>query len=117
MEIIFEKSNGISICKVSGEIDLYNASELKEAISENVDNDNGNNIIIDFTEILYIDSSGIGALIALMSKLDQAQGKLVLANVNNSIQEVFELTKLTSFFIIKTNMEEAFAFFSNEMDN
>jgi len=110
MEINLREKENILLMDVNGEVDLYNAPEIKEVIKEQIDN-NKRQIIINLDEVSYIDSSGIGALISSLSNLKKIGGGLKIINVHDSVKKVFELTKLTSFFEIYDNEDEAVADF------
>ena len=95
-----------SVIDIEGEIDLYNAPELKETIKKLID-EKKLKIIINLGKVTYIDSSGIGALISGVSAIKKENGNMKLINVYASVKKVFELTKLTSFFDIYDSEEEA----------
>ena len=101
-----EKDNSIVILDVNGEIDLYNAPEIKKSIKEYMDQGK-NKIIVNLEKVSYIDSSGIGVLISSLSQLKKVGGGLKIINVFDSVKKVFELTKLTSFFDIHPNEDDA----------
>jgi anti-sigma B factor antagonist len=63
--------------------------------------------IINMEEVEYIDSSGIGALIYITSTVKKMNLNLAIVNVQGSVKKVIELTKLTNFFPIFPNLEEA----------
>lgn len=106
MEIKVRDSDGVVILDIQGEIDLYNAPEIKKSIKDQTDA-NKKNIIINLEKVSYIDSSGIGVLISSLSQLRKIGGGLKITNVFASVKKVFELTKLTSFFDIYENEEAA----------
>jgi len=106
MEIRDREENGFVVLDISGEIDLYNAPEIKEFINKKIE-EQKYNVVINFQEISYIDSSGIGALISTLSNLKKYQGTLKITNIHDSVKKVFELTKLTSFFEIYDSVETA----------
>lgn len=110
MEINRRESGEIIIFDINGEIDLYNAPEIKDKIKEEM-NKNKVNIIINLDKVSYIDSSGIGVLISSLSNLKKVGGALKLINVYASVRKVFELTKLTSFFDIYDSETDALAAF------
>lgn len=99
MEISQREKDGITILDIQGEIDLYNAPEIKDIIQKLIEAQKYN-VIINLEKVSYIDSSGIGALISSLSNLKKYQGGLKICNVSGSVRKVFELTKLTSFFEI-----------------
>ena len=99
MEINRRENNNIILLDINGEIDLYNAPEIKDVIAKLID-EKRYQIVINLEKVSYIDSSGIGALISSLSNLKKYQGGLKIINVAGSVRKVFELTKLTSFFEI-----------------
>lgn len=108
MEIITREveSVGVVILDIKGEIDLYNAPEIKDTIKNQIDSGK-KKIIINLKEVSYIDSSGIGALISSLSNLKKVGGGLKILHVYDSVKKVFELTKLTSFFEIFDSEDDA----------
>ena len=110
MEISQREKDGITILDIQGEIDLYNAPEIKDIIQKLIEAQKYN-VIINLEKVSYIDSSGIGALISSLSNLKKYQGGLKIINVYASVKKVFELTKLTSFFDIYESEGEALAKF------
>jgi len=111
MEITQKRKGDIVVLVIVGEIDLYNAPEIKDIIHKLIEERNYN-VIIDLEKVSYIDSSGIGALISSLSNLKKYQGGLKIINVYASVKKVFELTKLTSFFEIFDSENEAVASFN-----
>jgi anti-sigma B factor antagonist len=106
MEINIRELDKIVVLDINGEIDLYNAPEIKSKISDLMESAK-NDIIINLEKVSYIDSSGIGVLISSLSNLKKTGGSLKIINVFASVRKVFELTKLTSFFDIYDSEEEA----------
>lgn len=106
MEIAERKSGDIVIIDISGEIDLYNAPDLKDLIKNHIENQEYN-ILVNLEKVGYIDSSGIGALISSLSNLKKYQGTLKVLKVFGAVRKVFELTKLTNFFEIFDDEEKA----------
>jgi anti-sigma B factor antagonist len=106
MDINTRNKGDIVILDIAGEIDLYNAPEIKDIINKLIE-EKKFNVIINLEQVSYIDSSGIGALISSLSNLKKYQGGLKIINVFASVRKVFELTKLTSFFEIYALEEEA----------
>ena len=110
MKIDQRESGSVSILDIEGEIDLYNAPEIKNIIQSLIDQKKYN-VIINLGKVSYIDSSGIGALISSLSNLKKYQGGMKIVNVLASVKKVFELTKLISFFEIYDSEDEAIASF------
>ena len=108
MEIKNRTVDGIAVLDINGEIDLYNAPEIKETIKKQMDG-GLKKVIINLDNVSYIDSSGIGALISSLSNLKKVGGGLKIIKINDTVRKVFELTKLTSFFEIYDSEDEALA--------
>lgn len=106
MDINKRENADVIILDIAGEIDLYNAPEIKDIINKLIE-EQKYNVIINLEKVSYIDSSGIGALISSLSNLKKYQGGLKIINVFASVRKVFELTKLTSFFEIYDSEAEA----------
>ena len=115
MDITKRTSGNVVILSIMGEIDLYNAPEIKDIINKLIEEQNYH-VIIDLAKVSYIDSSGIGALISSLSNLKKYQGGLKIINVYASVKKVFELTKLTSFFDIFDSEVEAIEAFDKGLD-
>lgn len=111
MDIQIREKSDVIILDVNGEIDLYNAPEIKESISKLIERQKFN-IVVNLANVSYIDSSGIGALISSLSNLKKFNGTMKIINLSGSVRKVFELTKLTSFFEIYDSEAEAGEAFS-----
>jgi anti-sigma B factor antagonist len=106
MELKIRRSEKIYIIDILGEMDLYNSYKLKELLMKMIEK-KIENFIINMADVEYMDSSGIGALIYITSTIKKMNLNLAIANVHGSVKKVIELTKLTSFFPITANLEEA----------
>ena len=111
MDITKRTRGDVVVLDISGEIDLYNAPEIKDIINKLIE-EKRYNVIINLEKVSYIDSSGSGALISSLSNLKKYQGGLKIINVYASVRKVFELTKLTSFFEIYDSEEDALETFA-----
>lgn len=106
MEIRVRTNSSIYIIDINGEIDLYNCQKLKDLIM-NMMAKNIKNYIINLDKVVYIDSSGIGALISTFTKLKRENKNLRITNLHGSVKKVIELTKLIGFLPITETLEEA----------
>ena len=106
MELKIRKNESIYIIDVLGEMDLYNSYKLKELLMKMIEK-KIEKYIINMDAVEYIDSSGIGALIYITSTIKKMNLFLSITNVHGSVKKVIELTKLSSFFPILPNLEEA----------
>ena len=105
--MIVEKKHleNFTILYVEGLIKLGESAEFFSSVLKN---DNGN-VIIDFTKIDYIDSTGIGELVGYLGKFSTQNRKLILVNPSERIQKLLKLAKLDAVFKIYNTEEEAVA--------
>lgn len=107
MNYTHEIINGVLILKLSG--DLIGENHGPELIS--IVNDSINEDIIfcaiDIHEVRYINSSGIGVLITILTKFRNKGGEVVLIRPSESVEKLLIITKLNSIFTITTDMDRA----------
>ena len=58
-------------------------------------------IFFDLGNIVYLSSAGLDTFIMLYKKINDSGGEMILCNVNPTLMEVFEVTKLTKVFTIQ----------------
>ncbi len=71
-------------------------------------------VVIDLKNVKWMNSSGLGILMACMSSLQNANGKLKLASVTEKVRSVLMITKLIQIFETFENAERAVASFYEE---
>ncbi len=98
--------DGVAVIEVAGELDLYTAPRLKEALLSAMD-EGVLNIIVDMSGVHFIDSSALGVLIGGVKRLKPKEGKLVLVSVDENVNWIFQITGLNSVFDIFQTREEA----------
>jgi anti-sigma B factor antagonist len=96
----------VCIVEVEGQLIVGNRQELKKRILDELDKGT-RKVLIDFDRTGYIDSSGLGVLVSLAKKIRDMGGELRLANLNDDLQTLFELTKLDTLFQISENRDRA----------
>ncbi len=94
----------ISIIHVYGKFTIEDVNYFKEKTSPLM-KDPVKTILANFSDLNYIDSSGIGALILLMNTAKNLNVELVLYNIPKEIHNVFKIAYLDKFFHITTSQE------------
>jgi anti-sigma B factor antagonist len=100
------KQDDVTILDVEGQLIVGNRQELKQKVLEELESGE-RRFLIDFERTGYIDSSGLGVLVSLSKKIREQGGELRLANLNEDLRTLFELTKLDTLFQISNSREEA----------
>jgi anti-sigma B factor antagonist len=65
------------------------------------------NIILEMSDVKYVNSSGIGNIVRAFSTVKEAGGKLKLAGVSDKVEGVLSITKLLSIFELFNSVEDA----------
>lgn len=69
---------------------------------------NGYNLcVIDISNVRYINSSGIGVLITLLTKFRNKEGEVILVKPSKSVEKLLVITKLNSIFTISESKDQA----------
>ncbi|MEK7400987.1 MAG: STAS domain-containing protein [Gemmatimonadota bacterium] len=110
MSFTTKKQDGVVIMEIEGQLIVGNRQELKQKLLEELEK-GGRKFLVDFAKTGYIDSSGLGVLVSLSKKIREQGGDLRLANLNDDLKTLFELTKLDTLFQIADTRERALASF------
>ncbi|MGH2578879.1 MAG: STAS domain-containing protein [Actinomycetota bacterium] len=98
--------NGWAVLEVQGEVDLYTSSQLREAIVRLTEEDE-NRIVVDLYNVSFMDSSGLGVLVAGLKRARERGGELALVFGEGSVQKVFGITGLDKIFPTHHSVGEA----------
>lgn len=92
---------------ISGDlIGENNGPGLVEMLNDHI-NKGINKCIIDISGVRYMNSSGIGVLITILTKLRNKDGEVVLINPSEQVKKLLLITKLNNIFTIFDTKEEA----------
>jgi anti-anti-sigma factor len=93
------ESNAAVVAAVNGEIDLKNSSDLREALFDLIQRQPAiKKLVLNLTNVPYMDSSGIAVLVEVLGKLRKSGGKVFLTNVQRRAQGILEIAKLNAIF-------------------
>ena len=99
LNINIESKDEKVFVSLNGEIDISNVKLLNEYIEKMYEQ--GNEFIVDFENLTYIDSTGLGALVHIYKALDAEGKKLTIKNVNDNIKKLFAITNLDNLIGIE----------------
>ncbi len=108
MEITETEENGVVDLRLSGEIDLHASPELRVRLHEIAERGTPA-LVIDFSGVAYIDSSGLATLVEYVREAKAHDGKLALHGLQPKVKMVFELVRLNELFAIQPDKESAIA--------
>src|SRR5438128_6953648 len=98
--------DGAYIISLSGEVDLYTAPDFKQQLLQ-VIGDGAKQVIVDFSETTFIDSTTLGVLVGGVKRLRPNGGQLSLVCSDRNITKIFEITGLDRVFTIYPTRVEA----------
>lgn len=103
-----KRNNHLVIQILEPRVDAHNSDELKDYIAKLLEN-NEQKLVVDLSQVRFIDSSGLGALLSGYKNANLHHASLVLAGLQPRVQSMFELTRLNRVFEIYGDIDEALA--------
>ena len=111
MEITLRKHQDITILNPVGKITLGDGDqELGEAVRTALEA-GARKMIINFSKVSYLDSSGVGELVGCYTSIKNKGGELRICGLNTRIFGLIKMTSLHSVFEVKDTEDEALAGF------
>lgn len=107
-----ERTNEIEIIKISGILDAHTAPQLENAIKNTLE-EGIVKLIINFKDLDYISSGGLGVFMAFVEEIRNKNGDIKFTAMNDKVYSIFELLGFHLIFDILQNDEEALEFFKN----
>ena len=107
MFLKFSDIKGCLIVKLIGELDHHRAEEVRVKIDDRIDRDNIKKVIMDFSGVTFMDSSGIGVVIGRYKKIKSRDGIICIAAANKRIDKVFEISGIYKIIKAYKNIDEA----------
>jgi anti-sigma B factor antagonist len=101
---------GVTVIAPTGRLDVSGAPALKDAVSEAVKN-GPTRLVIDLEGVSFVDSTGLGSVIAALKQVRSSKGDLRLAAPNQQVRVVLELTTLDRVFPYYATVEDALSNF------
>jgi len=111
MELDIKTDSAEGVCSVvlDGEVDVYTAPRLKEALVSAIE-DGCYNVIVDLEGVGFIDSSGLGVLVSALRRARENGGAVRLVCTRDNILKIFRITGLDKVFPIFSDGAEAARF-------
>lgn len=102
------RENGCSIIDIQGEINSFAENALMDAYND-ASRDDVRCLLLNFTGLDYMNSSGIGLLVTLLIRANRQNQKLSAYGLSDHYRQIFELTRLNEAIAIYDNEKEALA--------
>ena len=97
MDIVEEKMQDVWVLTPKGRIDASCSAQIKDKVLSMID-DHKYRLLLDLSEVDFIDSSGLGTLVSCLNTMNKAGGALKLCSFQENPKQVFEMTRLDRVF-------------------
>ena len=106
MHINFSNEKGKLYAKIVGEIDHHSAVEIKDSVDSKVICEGISTLVFDLTELAFMDSSGIGAIIGRYKLMKSLGGQMYIISSNKSVDKLLTLSGITEIISVVSEAEE-----------
>ena len=105
MEIAIKDANDVKVVQFQGHLDSNTSQEAENFLKELLDQQ-ANKILVDFEKLDYISSAGLRVLLSTAKQLKTTDGKLRLCNLNETVQEIFDMSGFSTILqVFKTESQ------------
>src|ERR687886_3015284 len=98
-------SSSVKIIQPSGILDGVTVNNLRREISDYVER-GANIVLVDFQDVTFMNSSGLGALVSILKAVRSAGAELFICSLSEQVKMIFQLTKMDRVFKIFVNQDE-----------
>jgi anti-anti-sigma factor len=95
------------LAAVAGDVDIATANSMSQAVIAALDDAPGSGVVLDFTNVGFMDSSGLRAVLDIARRLDMGTASLVLLSPNRPVRKLLSLAGLDERMPIATTLEDA----------
>jgi len=106
VKISQQTEGSVRILSCQGRLDAQVSGVLKENIQQLVD-DGAVSLVIDLEGVDFLDSSGLGALVAGLRKAKEKRGEIKLSGLRPDVRSIFDITRVARLFHICQDIPEA----------
>lgn len=113
LEIHIEETDNYTLCRPSGELDAYTVGTFREALSRLAEK---SHLLIDLSEVPFMDSAGLGALIGGIRKARESDGQVAVACSRPALTRLLHTTGFDRIVPVTESIEDAEDALAGELD-
>jgi len=110
MQINIRTNGEVNILDFSGNLDTNTSPEAEAEVNRLID-EGSHQLVFNFDALNFISSSGLRVLLATAKKLKISQGRMVVCNLNETVQEVFDISGFSSILNTAPDEDQAMSSF------
>lgn len=112
MEILQRREGNVVLLDIYGTITMGESKEKFARVMDDLLSEAHVNVLVNFSQINYLDSTGIGELVGYMNRFVENNRQLKLLRPHERIRKLLEITKLNTVFEIFEDEQQALASFT-----
>ena len=102
-----ETKKDVLLIRLKGELDHHTAENLRNKVSDKIEQNNIHHIILNLEELAFMDSSGLGVILGRYKQIQSQGGEMVVCSISPAVKRLFDLSGL--FKIIRLVDDEQYA--------
>ncbi|MFI1562836.1 STAS domain-containing protein [Streptomyces sp. NPDC020490] len=106
MTVSYTMVNGWTVVELDGDVDAHTAPMIREAVIKLID-DGHHHFVLDLGFVPFMDSMGLGVIVAITKRIRQHEGSLRVASASGRTLRIFDLSGLRDSYEICPSTEEA----------
>lgn len=107
MHLDFQMTDDILIASACGELDHHSAAIVRDEIDETMEAFSCRHLVLDFENITFMDSSGIGVVLGRYNKVTKKGGRLFLAGCSDYIEKILYMAGIFTVIDKQKNVKDA----------
>ena len=107
MQVLISMNKNTLIAKMIGELDHHTAEKARDKLEENIINKSAKNLIFDFKDLTFMDSSGIGMIIGRFKLISALGGKVNIVCDNRQIERIITMSGLKKIINVFRSLDDA----------
>lgn len=100
----FDEDSGVAVLALVGELDAVNTAELRRTLGSVP---SGAALLVDLSEVTFVDSAGLGALIGGIRRMRESSGSTVLCAPRHSVDRLLRMAGVDRIAAIAPSVEAA----------
>lgn len=94
MGVIIAGNEELLTANIVGDLDHHSAKEIREQIDRSIESTKPHRLVLDFKEVSFMDSSGIGLVMGRYKLMQELEGRVKITNTSSHIKKVMKLAGL-----------------------
>jgi stage II sporulation protein AA (anti-sigma F factor antagonist) len=109
LQLETDYQSGVLVVRLAGELDHHTAELVKSRVEAELDKGRTNRLVFNFSQLTFMDSSGLGVILGRYRRISQMGGKMMLCGVNPPLQRLLELSGIMKILAVAHSEADALA--------